>query len=55
MIEQRLNDMGIFHYWQLAQLQPQDIERIEDELKIKGRVERDEWVAQAAKLAGGEE
>lgn len=55
MIEQKLNDMGIFHFWQLTQLTAQDVERIEDELKIKGRIERDDWVAQAAKLVEGEQ
>ncbi len=55
MIEQRLNDLGIFHFWQLAQLNGSDIQQIEEELKIKGRIERDGWVAQAARLAEGEE
>jgi small subunit ribosomal protein S2 len=55
VIEQKLNDLGIFHFWQMAAFKPEDIERIEDELKIKGRIARDGWVEQAAKLAEGEE
>lgn len=51
VIEQKLNDLGIFHFWQIAAFKPDDIERIEDELKIKGRIERDEWVPHAATLA----
>ncbi len=34
----RLNEAGIFHYWQLAAMKPADIEAIDTELKLGGRV-----------------
>jgi small subunit ribosomal protein S2 len=44
-IEKQLNDLGIFHYWQVAAFGPQDAERIGDEVGLPGRVES--WIAQA--------
>jgi small subunit ribosomal protein S2 len=44
-IEKQLNDLGIFHYWQIAELGPDDVERIGDEVGLPGRVEG--WIAQA--------
>jgi small subunit ribosomal protein S2 len=46
-LEKKLNEGGIFHYWQLASMQPADIARIDTQLKLNGRIERDGWVAQA--------
>jgi small subunit ribosomal protein S2 len=47
-IEKQLNDLGIFHYWQLAALGPADAERIGNEVGLPGRVEG--WIAQAKQL-----
>jgi small subunit ribosomal protein S2 len=47
-IEKQLNDLGIFHYWQIAELGPADAERIGDEVGLPGRVEG--WIAQAKEL-----
>ncbi|MGD9845878.1 MAG: 30S ribosomal protein S2 [Variibacter sp.] len=44
-IEKQLNDLGIFHYWQIAAFSAQDAERIGDEVGLPGRVES--WIAQA--------
>jgi small subunit ribosomal protein S2 len=44
-IEKQLNDLGIFHYWQIAELGPADVERIGDEVGLPGRIEG--WIAQA--------
>lgn len=55
ILEQKLNDMGIFHFWQIAALGPDEIDRIEDELNVKGRIGRDDWVGQARALAEGEQ
>jgi small subunit ribosomal protein S2 len=46
-LEKKLNEAGIFHYWQLAAMQPGDIAKIDAQLKLNGRVERDGWVSQA--------
>ncbi|NWG25605.1 MAG: 30S ribosomal protein S2 [Pseudorhodoplanes sp.] len=47
-IEKKLNDLGIFHYWQIAGLKPGAAHRIGEEVGLPGRV--DGWVAQATKL-----
>jgi small subunit ribosomal protein S2 len=49
-IEQRLNDLGLFHFWQLAKLTNEEAASIEKSLSLTGRIERDNWVAQAKKL-----
>lgn len=50
VLEQKLNDLGIYHYWQIAALQPEDIKAIDEELNFKGRIERDDWITQARTL-----
>ncbi|MDQ4060590.1 MAG: 30S ribosomal protein S2 [Pseudomonadota bacterium] len=52
-IEKRLNELGVFHYWQLTDLTPEDVARIEDSLEVKGRVVRDDWSGQARAFAEG--
>jgi small subunit ribosomal protein S2 len=44
-IEKRLNDLGIFHYWQIADLGAEDARKIGEEVGLPGRVEG--WIAQA--------
>ncbi|MBL4671580.1 MAG: 30S ribosomal protein S2 [Arenicella sp.] len=52
VIEGKLNDLGISTFQQIADFTAQDVERIDGELNFKGRIEREEWIAQAkAKLA----
>jgi small subunit ribosomal protein S2 len=46
-LEKKLNEGGIFHYWQLASMQPADIAKIDGQLKLNGRIDRDGWVTQA--------
>jgi small subunit ribosomal protein S2 len=50
-LEKNLNEAGIFHYWQIAALKPEDIAALDAELKLHGRIERDGWVAQARAVA----
>jgi small subunit ribosomal protein S2 len=40
----KLNEAGIFHYWQLAALTPAEIDAIDSELKLSGRIKREGWV-----------
>jgi len=47
VIEQKLNDLGIYHYWQIAAFSKDDIKEVDDSLNFKGRIERDDWVSQA--------
>ena len=46
-----LNEMGIFHYRQLAALTPENVAWVEEELNLRGRITRDDWVGQAKTLA----
>ncbi len=52
-VVQKLNDGGIFHYWQLAAMTPEDITQLDRDLKFNGRIEREGWVAQARELVSG--
>src|SRR5690606_6018676 len=52
-IEAKLNALGITTYAQIAALSDADRERVEAELNFKGRMNRDNWKAQAKALADG--
>ena len=47
-IEKKLNDLGIFHYWQIAGLGPTAAHNVGEEVGLPGRV--DGWIAQAKEL-----
>ncbi len=47
-IEKQLNDLGIFHFWQIAELNGTAAHNIGEEVGLPGRV--DGWVAQAKEL-----
>jgi len=47
-IEKKLNDLGIFHYWQIAGLGPEAAHNVGEEMGLPGRVGG--WVAQAKAL-----
>jgi small subunit ribosomal protein S2 len=48
-IEKKLNDLGIFHYWQIAGLNPEAAHNVGEEMGLPGRV--DGWIAQAKALS----
>ncbi|WP_227270321.1 hypothetical protein [Roseobacter weihaiensis] len=50
-LEQTLNELGIWHYEQVAKLKKKDIAWVDERLRFKGRIERDDWVGQAKALA----
>ncbi len=50
-LEQTLNELGIWHYEQVAALTKDDIAWVDERLRFKGRIERDDWVGQAKDLA----
>ena len=54
-LEQTLNDLGVFHYDQVAKWKKKDIAWVDDNLRFKGRIERDDWMSQAKILAKGGE
>jgi small subunit ribosomal protein S2 len=49
-LEKKLNEAGIFHYWQLAAMQPADAAQLDKDLKLNGRLERDGWINQARSM-----
>lgn len=51
VLERRLNDAGIFHYWQIADLRKAQMDALEAVLRFRGRMSRDNWKAQARALA----
>lgn len=51
VLEGKLNDAGIFHFWQVAALKADQITELEEEMSFPGRIGRDDWVAQAAEFA----
>jgi NADH-quinone oxidoreductase subunit E len=55
VLEGRLNALGITKWSQVATLSADDIAKVEGSLNFKGRVARDNWLAQAEVLARGGE
>ena len=49
----KLNDAGITTFAQIAAWSDADVEAIEEKLSFKGRVGREDWIAQAKELAKG--
>ena len=47
----KLNDGGIYHYWQIGAMSAEDAAKVDADLKLNGRIERDGWIAQARTLA----
>ncbi len=50
-IIKKLNDAGIYHFWQIAAMTPADAEKVDHDLKLGGRIDRDGWIAQSAQLS----
>ena len=56
-LEQVLNSMGIRSYAQIAGWTEADIAKVDDQLKLSGRISRDDWLGQAnalLKSSGGQ-
>ena len=49
-IVKKLNDHGVFHYWQIAAMTQDESDKLDADLKLSGRVARDHWVDQARTL-----
>ena len=47
-IEKKLNDLGIFHFWQVAAFGPDAAHKVGEEVGLPGRV--DGWIAEAKEL-----
>ena len=50
-LEQSLNKLGVYYYWQIAAWDKRDIRAVDANLEaFRGRIERDDWVRQAKSL-----
>ena len=53
-LHEKLNEMGIWHFDQIAKWTPAEIAWFEAEMQgFKGRIERDKWIEQCQKLSQG--
>ncbi len=53
-IEKKLNEQGVFHYWQLAAMTDEEAARLDADLKFNGRILRDKWAELARALMAAE-
>ena len=50
-IEKTLNGLGVYHYDQIAAWDDKAIAWVDEQLSFHGRIQREDWVAQARELA----
>ena len=55
VIEDKLNDLGIHTYAQIAAWTPENVTWVDGYLSFRGRVTREDWINQAKALADGQE
>ena len=53
-IVKKLNEHGVFHYWQLAAMTPEEAVKLDADLRFNGRIARDKWTEQARALMAAE-
>ena len=53
-LEQRLNDVGVYHFWQIADLDAENVTLLDQTLNLRGRIARDNWVGAAKQLTEGQ-
>jgi large subunit ribosomal protein L21 len=51
VIVKKLHDLDVTSFAQIAAWTPEDITAMDDKLNFKGRIDRDEWLKQAAEFA----
>ncbi len=49
-IVKKLNEHGVYHYWQLAAMTDEEAAKLDADLRFNGRVTRDKWSEQARTL-----
>lgn len=52
-LEKKLNEGGLWHYWQVGAMTPADVAKVDVDLKLNGRIDRDGWVELARTLVAG--
>lgn len=50
-LNDKLNGLGVYHFHQIAAWGAEEIAWMDEKLSFKGRIERDDWIGQAAALA----
>jgi NADH-quinone oxidoreductase subunit E len=55
VIEKTLNSLGIYQFKQIAEFTRENITWVEEHLSFIGRIDREDWVAQAKALHEGQE
>jgi small subunit ribosomal protein S2 len=53
-IVKKLNEHGVFHYWQLAAMTDEEAQKLDADLRFNGRITRDNWADQARALIAAE-
>ncbi len=50
-IEETLHSLGIFHFDQIAEWNADNVAWVDEYLSFKGRIDREDWIAQAKAMA----
>ena len=53
VLEKKLREAGITTFRQIAELTPEAAKELDEKLKLRGRIEREEWIEQAKELMAG--
>ncbi|MEO0403075.1 MAG: 50S ribosomal protein L21 [Pseudomonadota bacterium] len=53
VIVKKLHALGVTTFAQIAAWSPEDVAEMDEKLSFKGRIDRDDWLKQAAELAKG--
>jgi len=53
-VERKLKTLGVTQFGQIANFSDEDLEKLDEALNFKGRIQRDDWVGQARSLVAGE-
>ncbi|MEM8794178.1 MAG: hypothetical protein AAGE61_01320 [Pseudomonadota bacterium] len=54
VIEGKLNALGIYHIWQIADWGAEEVAWVENFLYFPGRIEREEWIRQARQITNAD-
>lgn len=53
-MEQKLYEVGVYHYWQIADLDAEQAALLDAQLKLNGQIEAGKWIAEARKRVEAE-
>jgi len=49
----KLNEQGIYHFWQIAEMTPANLEELDESLNAKGKISKSGWIEEAKALKEG--